>query len=69
MGINWGKRAEENVVDYIEQMQAGFHILGCSLTKLVLFSEMIVRGKKLITLKYENISSLGLKYFYYFFRL
>lgn len=56
MGINWGKRAEENVVDYIEQMQAAFHILGCSLTKLVVFSEVIV--KKLTTLKYEKISSL-----------
>lgn len=40
MGINWGKRAEENVLDNIEQMQVSFHILGRGLTKLVVLSEI-----------------------------
>lgn len=40
MNINWGKHAEQNVVDNIEQMRVNFHILGCGLTKLLVLSEV-----------------------------
>lgn len=45
MGIDWRKRAEENVVGNIEQMQVSSHILGRGLTKLVVLSEVSVRQK------------------------